>query len=366
MSESAPDTSLQTCRLCGIPCDGITRPGLVALCRDCMQSEPVQELLTDATECFEEYRPTFGIRILRAVYTWLALAGTGAVALTAVVNIIWIVGLVGGMMAFPPDIDGVLRYAATNLLFFGFSFCFISVIAIPMALITLFSGHKRIRYEVDTKQFVTESGTWKTVVPLEGAHWVTGKWFCADGLGFQIPNRRRVNIGYDRNWVTCGHTDESYLRWTRLLYLLGLTPPSKRKSPLWMIAVLVCGVLAGLLCGVVFGTLLALALAQAKLFVPITLLGAFDGLFAGVLILVRVTYPEHFWQHQKYWFTGAGAGLLLGLKCSAGLVPMSQAFAVSSVNAIIMLTVVRCTAKSDAASSEEDGIASVDEVQASG
>jgi len=340
--------AIETCVLCHQETSDAVRPGLAPVCRECFESEAVQGLLRRAESCMEDYRAGPGECILRILWSWLMLSVAISAILTSLFAAIGLLALMGRGAARPGGIAADLVQILLGIAyFFGAGVAFVSVVALPMALVGVpCSRRQSVRFDSATKSFIKKSGRRERSFPLHSiVASIYPRYFCGDKASLYLPDRTRVTLTSTQSnrkpdFLVCGHTDATWHEWHKLFLVLGIEP--QRPRPLRVMAWAFTGGMTGLFVGFTAGQVLSTFTGNGYWPLGTGFLGFVDGCAAGVALCCRDLIATH-WkttregnpkQETLEVLTGVISGMLIALKSLTGGVPILHAIAVALVNGI--------------------------------
>ena len=229
---------------------------------------------------------------------------------TGLVQLIWIPAAVAGQIG---PLDPV-RWFSVTAMFFGMGFALISVAALPLSLVSFASiGTRRLRFDPKRKAIVRQ-GLVELAIPLQDASRSTKRYFSSDGLLILLPGRERIVLSNDRVAIACGHSDEAFDRWTRLLRLLGVCPADPPAGFRHGLVKIAGGLVIGLTFGLLMGTLLAVITTDNFWLITAGFTGAIDGILIGIvrygLSAGGEWFVEPFSSRWRNFLLGAMLGLI--------------------------------------------------------
>jgi len=223
----------------------------------------------------EEYTISSNQGLVRFLLSVPLTATIVAAFVTAILGVLGVsLAVVGRLPA-----DRVARVPLGLMRFFGFAWCFVAVVAVPLSLFWCLLGHTR-RVWVEGRRLQMRIGWRQATFDLDQCSWSVLRGLAGDSAGPYFGSARpRLVVAQDRRSVALGFSEEAAARWIEYFQATGVHRLRKTNWLRFLVAGVIAAVVGGVI-GVLLEPLLPLIGGPANLQGRLVFLGVLDGVIA--------------------------------------------------------------------------------------
>lgn len=247
----------------------------------CSTTESVQHDQDVSPSPREEVRFSFLASLARGLWSWVVLATIITGIITALFSAFGVAVFVEGFFPAAPGakaVPAVPQLLRTILLFVGIAWLFISIVALPMGLISCLSARRRTIW-IENTQICEKRFFGTTRLRLIDVNWSIMPLAC-DGASFYLP-RKLLVVGSQERAIVCGFTNECRAAWETFLRSAGVKqhPRTPLLRPFAISGALFA---TGILAGTLVGSAIRFIVGNPDWIATGSITGAFDGLLLAI------------------------------------------------------------------------------------